>query len=73
MEMIQRFPPMGIPFAVRGLDNPYVADCCVGAHVIHAAFAGNVGAEACGTMFGLAQKHSVGFHDVSGDDGSVPP
>ncbi len=72
MEAIQRFPPMGDPFAVRRLANAYVTDYSVGAHIIHVAFAGSVGAEAYDATFGLAQRHRAGFCDVNGS-GGVPP
>ena len=45
----------------------------MGAHVIYAAFAGSVGAEACDATFGLAQKRRVGFYDVSEDGGGALP
>jgi hypothetical protein len=51
----------------------YVTGYSVGAHVIYAAFAGSVGAEAYDATFGLARKRRAGFYDVSGDDGGVLP
>ena len=46
-------------------------DYSIGHHVIYAAFSWSVADEAYEKMKELAQKHGVGFYDVSGDDGDI--
>ena len=70
-EMIQHFPPMNGPLASDDVDDPKVTDHCIGKHVIYSAFAWSVAEEAYPKMRELAIKHSVGFFDVSADDGEI--
>jgi hypothetical protein len=70
MEMMEQFPPMNGPLSRRDLpqwSDATITDYSVGKNVIYAAFAGSVGEKAYALMFELAQKHGVGFYDVSGD------
>lgn len=44
---------------------------CIGRDVIYVAFAWSVADEAYKLMRSLAQKHNVGFFDVSTDNGDI--
>jgi hypothetical protein len=73
MEMIQQFPPMNGPLSRRDLPEKDLAtetDYSIGTNVIYAAFARSFVGKAYTVMFELAQKHGIGFYDVS-DDGDV--
>jgi len=70
-EMIAYFPPMNGPLASDDVDDPKVTHHCIGKHVIYSAFAWSVAEEAYPKMRELAIKHSVGFFDVSADDGEI--
>jgi len=70
-EMIQHFPPMNGPLASDDDDNPKVTDHCIGKDVIYSAFAWSEAEEAYSIMRALAIKHSVGFFDVSADNGEI--
>jgi len=70
-EMIEHFPPMNGPFASEDDDNPKVTDHCIGKHVIYSAFSWSVAEEAYLKTRELAIKHSVGFFDVSADNGEI--
>ncbi len=76
MEMIETFPPMNGEFSDESnFDDPdkesYVTDYCIGNDVIYTAFAWSVCEEAYSKMRELAQKHDVGFFDVSADNGEL--
>ncbi|MFI0431264.1 hypothetical protein [Mariniflexile sp. HMF6888] len=71
MEMIQTFPVMNGPFASGDDDNPNVSDYSVGKDVIYVAFAWSLAEEAYKTMLKLAEKHGVGFFDVSSNNGDI--
>lgn len=71
MEMIQTFPAMNGPFASDDDDNPNVSDYSVGKDVIYVAFAWSLAEQAYNTMLELAEKHGVGFFDVSSDNGDI--
>jgi len=71
-EMIEHFPPMNGPLASDDdIDNPNVTDHCIGKHVIYSGFAWSVAEKAYTMMRDLAIKHSVGFFDVSADNGEI--
>lgn len=76
MEMKETFPPMNGEFAPdpdlpdEELDGRLV-DYCIGHDVIYAAFAWSAAEEAYETVRRLAQKHEVGFFDVSEEDGDI--
>ena len=70
-EMIQHYPPMNGPLASDDIDNPKVTDHCIGKYVIYSAFSWSEAEQAHETMRMLAIKHSVGFFDVSGNDGEI--
>lgn len=70
-EMVEYFPPMNGPLASEDDDDPKVTDHCIGKHVIYSAFAWSVAEEAHTKMRELAVKHSVGFFDVSANNGEI--
>lgn len=70
-EMSEAFPPMNGPHASDDYDNPNVTDYSIGRSVIYAAFPWSVAELAFGEFIRLATKHSVGFFDVSGEDGGI--
>ena len=70
-EMIEYFPPMNGPLASDDVDDPKVTDHCIGNSVIYSAFSWSVAEEAYPKMRELAIKHSVGFFDVSTDNGEI--
>jgi hypothetical protein len=70
-EMTKQYPPMNGPYASDDVDDPKVTDYSVGKSVIYAAFAWSEADAAHSVMFNLAQKHRVGFFDVSANDGGV--
>lgn len=71
MEMIQTFPAMNGPFASEDDENPKVSDYSVGKDVIYVAFAWSLAEQAFNKMLELAEKHGVGFFDVSSDNGDL--
>lgn len=78
MEMKKTFPPMNGEYAPSSelLDEDenlesYLTDYCIGRDVIYASFAWSVASEAYERMRSLAQKHNVGFFDVSAEDGDI--
>jgi len=74
MEMIKHFPPMNGPLASDDdddIDDPKTTDHCIGKSVIYSAFAWSVAEEAHAKMRELAIKHSVGFFDVSANNGEI--
>ena len=71
MEMITHYPPMNGPLSSDDPDDPKVTDYSVGKTVIYAAFAWSEAEGAFKTMYQLAEKHKVGFFDVSSKNGRV--
>lgn len=71
MEIIQTFPAMNGPYASDDDDNKYVSDYSIGKDVIYVAFAWSLAEQAYKTMLELAEKHGVGFFDVSSDNGDI--
>lgn len=78
LEMKETFPPMNGEYAPdiellaenEDLEN-HTVDYSIGKEVIYAAFAWSVAGEAYDLTRKLAQKHGVGFFDVSGTDGDI--
>ena len=78
MEMKDTFPPMDGEYAPdpdlldedENLES-HTVDYCIGRDVIYVAFAWSVADEAYKLMRSLAQKHNVGFFDVSTDNGDI--
>ena len=80
MEMKEKFPPMNGEYApnLDPLDEDeaedlerHMVDYSIGYDVIYAAFSWSVADEAYELMRRLAQKHKVGFFDVSAEDGDI--
>lgn len=80
MEMKEKFPPMNGEYApnLDPLDEDeaedleqHMVDYSIGHDVIYAAFSWSVADEAYELMRSLAQKHQVGFFDVSADVGDI--
>ena len=77
-EMIKTFPNMNGPDAPTNeqLDEDedlesHLTDYAIGRNVIYAAFSWSTTEEAYELTKRLAQKHGVGFFDVSGTDGDI--
>jgi len=70
-EMIEYFPPMNGPLASDDVDDPKVTDHCIGNNVNYSAFSWSEAEGAYSIMRELAIKHSVGFFDVSADNGEI--
>lgn len=73
MEIIQSFPPLNGPLSQDDLpeDEASATDYSVGKSVIYCAFAWPKAELAYGTVFELAQKHGVGFFNVSSGNEEV--
>lgn len=71
MELTHTFPAMNGPFASDDDDNLYVSDYSIGKDIIYVAFAWSLAEQAYTTMLKLAEKHDVGFFDVSSDNGDI--
>lgn len=69
LDMIIFFPQMNGPFADEeaDIDDARLTDYSIGQEVIYAAFAWSVAADARHLVVALAEKHKVGFFDVSDD------
>jgi hypothetical protein len=70
-DMIREYPPMNGPHASDDVDDPKQTDYSIGRCVIYACFAWSQAEAASKTTFNLAEKHRVGFFDVSTNNGSV--
>jgi hypothetical protein len=68
--MIKEFPSLNGPYASED-ESDRLTDYCIGQNVIYAAFAWSMVQEAYSTMLRLAEKHQVGFFDVSSDSGDI--
>jgi hypothetical protein len=73
MEIIQSFPPLNGPLSQDDLpeDEASATDYSVGKSAIYCAFAWSKAEQAYRTVFELAQKHGVGFFNVSSGDEDV--
>ena len=73
MEIIQSFPPLNGPLSQDDLpeDEASATDYSVGKSVIYCAFAWSKAEPAYDTVFKLAQKHGVGFFNVSSGNEEV--
>lgn len=67
----QCYPPMNGPLASDDYDNPKVSDYTIGTTFIYIAFAWSEAENAYWNVFAIAQKHKVGFFDVSSNNGCV--
>ncbi len=71
LEMITHYPMMNGPYASEEDDSSQVTDYSIGHSVIYAGFAWSEARPAREMVFTLAQKHRVGFFDVSNGNGGV--
>jgi hypothetical protein len=73
MEIIQSFPPLNGPLSQDDLpeDEASATDYSVGKSVIYCAFAWSKAGLAYETVFEVAQKHGVGFFNVSSGNEEV--
>jgi hypothetical protein len=72
-EFLDKFPAMNGPCAAPDemIDDPHVTDHCIGRHVVYSAFAWSIAEEAYKAIRESAQKHGLGFFNVSSDDGEI--
>jgi hypothetical protein len=72
-EMIQSFPPMNGPLRRNDLpeDDRSSSDYGINDHGIYVGFSWSMATKAYEAMRHLAEKHGVGFFDVSSDDSEV--
>jgi hypothetical protein len=70
-DIIKTFPPMNGPLASEDTDDPKVTDYSLGRSVIYAAFAWSEADAAYHAMRELAERHRVGFFDVSAESGDI--
>ena len=67
----QEFPPMDGPLSNDDDDRAEVTEYSIGRQVIYGAFAYSVAERAHGRVQDLAEKHGVGFFDVSADEAAI--
>ena len=72
-EMRVIYPAMNGPDAVSDddVDNPSVSDYSFSTDAVYVTFAWSEAENAFTTMSSLAQKHQLGFFNVSSEDGGV--
>jgi len=72
-ELIKEYPPMNGPLQADedDVDDPRVTDYSIGKNLIYAAFAWSQAEDAFKTLFSLAERHKVGFFDVSSNEAKV--
>jgi len=74
IEMIETYPSMNGPYAKdidEDEDNYFITDYSIGKDVIYAAFSWSLAEQAYEKMKTLAEKHQVGFFDVSANEGDI--
>jgi len=71
MDMIQHFPALNGPLRSNDVDADEITDYSIGRSVIYVGFRWSLAESAYDTVFSMAEKHHVGFFDVSADDGGV--
>jgi len=73
LEMIKLFPPLNGPFSPKEFpeDEDSLTDYTIGEALIYAAFRWPKEESAYETTFQLAQKHAVGFFNLSSSNGEV--
>jgi len=73
VEFMKEFPAMNGPCAAGDdmIDDPHVTDYSMGRDVVYCCFAWSLAEEAYQKMKESTAKHSVGFYNVSADDGEI--
>ena len=69
--IIDIFPAMNGKYRSNDYDDPMVTDHCVGKYVIYSAFSWSCAEEAYRVVRQLAEKHRIGFFDVSAENGDI--
>jgi hypothetical protein len=69
--MLSQYPAMNGADSSDDVDNPKVTDYSIGRSAIYAAFSWSEAEGALDVMFRLAEKHRMGFFNVSAEDGGV--
>jgi hypothetical protein len=72
-DMIGAFPAMNGPDQTDDFDSSYVSDYTCARSVVYVAFAWSVAELAHNMLVQLAEKHGVGFFDVSGNSDVFGP
>jgi hypothetical protein len=70
-EMIQTFPPLNGPLSTGDVENPKVTDYGLGRTYVYACFGWSEAEAAFRHVKKLAEKHRVGFFNVSSEEGDV--
>jgi len=71
MEMIKSFPQMNGPFAKDDDDADEITDYSIGRDIIYMAFSWSESVKAFEMTKSLAEKHGLGFYDISSDNGDI--
>ncbi len=71
LDMIVEFPSIGDPQYTDEVDNPKLSEYAFGLSIIYAGFAWSEAVNARERVVRLAEKHKVGFFDVSAENGQV--
>jgi hypothetical protein len=73
MEIVQAFPPLNGPLSTEQLpeDEASATDYSVGKTVIYCCFAWSKAEQAYDAVFKLAEKHGLGFFNVSSGEEEV--
>lgn len=71
LDMSLEFPSLDDPKHSNGIDNPRLSGYNFGSVIIYVTFAWSEVENAYEAMFRLAQKHKIGFFDVSASNGEV--
>ncbi len=69
--MVKTFPPLNGPLATGDVDDPKVTDYGLNRSCVYACFGWSQANAAFEHTVRLAEKHRVGFFNVSSDDSDV--
>lgn len=73
LDILQHYPAMNGPLSNpdADVDDPCLSEYSIGKSIIYCCFAWSQAERAHNVVFSLAEKHQVGFFDVSATDGQV--
>jgi hypothetical protein len=71
LEMIKTFPAMNGPYTNDDTYNDFFTDYSIGRNFIYAAFSRSLADKAYHSMVELAEKHDVGFFEVTSESGDI--